>query len=286
MVDVDLDARGKGTRSIEPPKKGPACNGPTTREEVYLRCVNPECPAQLKERLKYFCGRDQMDIEGIGDALVEQLVDAGLVRSFADLYHLKDRTHDLLALERMGKKSAENLLAAIDKSKSHPLSRVLAGLGIPHIGVSTARVLAAHFRSMDALQEADTDALEAVEGVGPELAKSVHAFFMNPVGRQLVEKLHEAGVVMTEPEPAGAAAGSRPFEGMSIVVTGTLEGFGRKEIQDLIRQLGGKVTGAVSKKTDFVVVGEDAGSKLDKARELKIETIDEAEFRRRAGEGA
>lgn len=284
VVDVDTAARGKDTQPIEPPTQCPVCTGPTVRDEggVFLRCVNPSCPAQLKERLRYFCGRDQMDIEGVGTALAEQLVDSGLVHEFADLYRLKDRRDELIALERMGAKSADNLVAAIEESRQRPLARLLAALNIQHVGVSTAALLAGQFGTMNALMDADVERLQDVEGIGPEVAASIHAFLHSPAGRQVIARLREAGVNMTEPKRE-AAAGPQPFVGMTVVVTGTLERCGRKEAQDLIVALGGKAAGSVSGKTSFVVAGADPGSKLDKARELGVEVIDEAEFLRRAG---
>ncbi|HSW45833.1 MAG TPA: NAD-dependent DNA ligase LigA [Phycisphaerae bacterium] len=285
VVEVDTKARGKGTKPIKPPSECPECGSPTERDEggVFLRCVEPACPAQIKERLRYFCGRDQMDIEGVGTVLAEQLVDSGLVREFADLYRLADRRDKLIDLERMGEKSADNLLAAIEESKQRPLSRVLAALNIQHVGVNTAALLAGHFGSMEALTEADAEALQEVEGIGPEVAQSIHSFFHRKAGRHTVDALRKVGANMTEPKRG--RTGPQPFAGKTIVVTGTLEHYGRKEIGDLIEQLGGKAAGSVSSKTDFVVVGADAGSKLAKARQLGVEVIDEEEFRRRAGVG-
>jgi len=284
VVDVDVKARGTSTQPIKEPTTCPDCSSPTVRDEggVYLRCVNPTCPAQIKERLRYFCARDQMDIEGVGFALAEQLVDAELVHEFADLYRLKDRHDELIALDRMGEKSADNLLAGIEKSKKNPLFRVLAGLNIPLVGVNTASLLADHFGSMDALTGASVDDLLAVEGVGPELAESIRGFLHGVQGRKIVEGLKAVGVNMTQPKKA-AKAGGQPFAGMSVVVTGVLESYGRKEIENLIKELGGKAAGSVSKKTRFVVAGADAGSKLTKAQSLGVDVIDEAEFKRRAG---
>jgi DNA ligase (NAD+) len=285
VVEVDKEARPADTQPILPPECCPSCRAPTVRDEggVFLRCTNPECPAQFKERLRYFCARDQMDIEGVGPALVEQLVNRGLVKSFADLYRLKQRPDQLLGLERMGEKSVDNLLGAIEASKERPLSRLLAALNIPHVGVSTALLLAERFCTMQAVQEATPEQLLAIPGIGPELARSIHQFLTSERGRQVIADLAAAGVNMTQ--PAKTPNGPQPFAGMSIVVTGTLETFSRKEIQDLIASLGGKAVGSVSKNTTFVVAGTDPGSKLDKAKALGIEVIDEAEFRKRAGLG-
>lgn len=283
VVEVDLKARGPHAKAITPPTRCPECQSETFREEggVFLRCENPACPAQIKERLRYFCGRDQMNIEGMGPALVDQLVDRGLVHQFADLYRLKDRPFELINLERMGAKSAKNLLDAIEKSKTNPLSRLLAALNIPHVGVSTAAMLARHFGSIDAIKAADMDQLQRIEGIGPELAQNIHKFLNSDSGRRTIEELRGVGVNMTEPKRE--STGPQPLAGKTIVVTGTLERFGRKEIQDLIVRLGGKSVGSVSSKTDFVLAGADPGSKLDKARSLGIEVIDEAEFCKRAG---
>ncbi len=284
VVEVDEKARPKDTKAITPPAQCPVCSSKTVRDEggVFLRCVNPACPAQIKERLRYFCGRDQMDIEGVGTALAEQLVDSGLVAEFADLYRLKDRREELIALERMGPKSADNLLEAIEKSKKNPLARLLAALNIQHVGVNTAELLAEHFGSMDALLEADAERLQEVEGIGPEVAASIMEFMHSKGGKQTIAHLQKVGVNMTEPKKKRSAA-RQSFADKTIVVTGTLERFSRKEAEDLIKALGGKAAGSVSGKTAFVVAGSDPGSKLDKARELGVEVIDEKEFIKRAG---
>ncbi len=293
VVEVDAEARGPDTRPIEPPATCPECDSDTVRDEggVFLRCVNPSCPAQLKERLRYFCGRDQMDVEGMGYALVEQLVDRGWVHTFGDLYRLPERAGELAEMvfaptekappRRLGAKNAEKLLAGIEASRQRPLARLLAALGIPHVGVSTALLLAEHFGSMDALRAADPEALQKIPGVGPELAQSVHSFLQSESGRRLIDDLASVGVNMTQPKRE--VAGHQPLAGKTIVVTGTLQHYSRKGIQDLITSLGGHAAGSVSKKTDFVVAGAEAGSKADKARELGVEVIDEEEFRRRIG---
>ncbi len=284
VVDVDTDARGDDTHPIDVPAECPACGGEVMRDEggVFLRCVNPNCPAQLKERLRYFCGRDQMDIEGIGNVLVEQLVESGLVQSFADLYRLHEKRDAMLDLERMGEKSADNILEAIESSKTRPLARVLGALNIPHIGVSTATILAEEFGSMDGLMEADLESLQDIDGIGPELAASLHTFLHSDAGGQVINDLKRAGVNMTQPKRQ-KPAGDLPFDGMTIVVTGTLARYSRKEIESLIKKLGGKTSGSVSKKTSFLVAGEKAGSKRTKAEELGIEILNEDQFRQRAG---
>ncbi len=294
VVEVDVAARPADSAAIEPPATCPECGSHTVRDEggVFLRCVNPSCPAQIKERLRYFCGRDQMDIEGMGYALIEQLVDKEWVRRFGDLYRLKERRTNLIELvfaasektnatpRRLGEKSAQKLLDAIEESKSRPLARVLAALGIPHVGVSTALLLAEHFGNVDAVIAAGPAELQEIDGVGPELADSVYSFLHSEEGNALIDDLRAAGVNMTQPK---REVKETPLSGKTIVVTGTLETFNRKEIQDLITSLGGHAAGSVSKKTDFVVAGAEAGSKLEKATGLGVEVIDEAEFRRRVG---
>jgi DNA ligase (NAD+) len=280
---VAVAKTSKSSKPITRPKTCPVCKGQVEQDEggVFWRCVNPACPAQLKERLRYFCGRDQMDIEGVGPALIDQLVDDGFVREYAHLYQLRDRRDDLLALERMGEKSVDNFLKGIDISKKRPLSRLLAALNIRHVGVSTAELLANHFGSMDALVNANEEALAEIDSIGPEMAAAIEAFFKSDVGQNTIQHLRAAGVTMTQPKKKTDA--NQPLAGKTLVVTGTLESYGRKAIQDLIKSLGGKVAGSVSKKTDFVVAGEAAGSKLTKAQDLGIQILTEIEFNEMIG---
>ncbi len=283
VVGVVEEKRPKHARAIARPATCPECGGPAAQDEggVFLRCINPECPAQIKEKLRYFCARDQMDIEGVGPALVEQLVDSGLVREFADLYRLRERRDELVALERMGEKSADNLLASIEESKHRGLARVIAALNIRHVGTRAAELLADHFGSMDKLATASLEDLLEVSEVGDVMARTIHEWFSSPTGKRTVAHLAAVGVEMQVQRRS--RSGSRPLAGKTVVVTGTLEGFSRKEIQDLIKDLGGTATGSVSRKTDFVLAGADPGSKLDKARELGVEVIDEATFLKRIG---
>jgi DNA ligase (NAD+) len=283
VIRVVTEKRPRNAKPVAPPKKCPVCKGEVEKDEggVYIRCINPACPAQLKERLRYFCGRDQMDIEGAGEVLIEQLVDAGLVHDYADLYGLAQKRDELLNLERMGEKSADNLLAGIEASKTRPLTRVLASLNIRHVGSSTAEVIAEHFGEMEKAASASEEELQVVEGVGPELAASIHHFFNSEAGDRTWRRLKSAGVNMTQPRTK--KTGPQPFAGKSLVVTGTLEKYSRSEIEKLIKELGGKVSGSVSKKTDYLVCGEDAGSKLEKARELGVAILTEKEFDGLAG---
>jgi len=283
VIRVVLEKRPKGAKKIAPPTKCPVCKGEVAKDEggVYVRCINPSCEAQLKERLRYFCGRDQMDIEGGGEVLVNQLVDAGVVHQYADLYGLADKRDKLLALERMGEKSADNLLEGIEKSKKQPLSRVLAALNIRHVGSSTAEILAEHFGDMASIAEASLKQLQEVDGVGPEVATSIREFFDSAAGRKTWQALRDASVNMKEPKRR--AGGAQPLAGKTVVVTGTLEKYSRSEIEKLIKNLGGKAATSVSKKTDFLVCGQDAGSKLDKAKELGVKVLGEGEFLKMVG---
>lgn len=358
VIRITKPGKPRG-RLVEPPNKCPVCNGDIEKDEggVYIRCINPSCDAQIKERLKFFCGRDQMDIEGVGEALVEQLVDQEYVKSYADLYKLltepqwpgspTSKWRDKLAAltfeqERrteegikkqtvqLGEKRADKLLEGIERSKRQPLARVLAALNIRHVGSSTAELLAEHFGSMDALAEAATttpspsqgegrregptpkrpkrssqrttapslfgadtdddsqtappvkskppaDPLQEIEGIGPEVASTIRHFFTSAAGRKTWQALRDAGVNMTQPRRA--KSDRQPLAGKTLVVTGTLKGYSRSEIEKLIKDLGGKVASSVSKKTDYLVCGEDAGSKLDKAKELGVEVLSESQFK-------
>ncbi len=280
VVKVVLDKRPGGARPIRPPTKCPSCGSPVERleEEVAHRCVNPECPAQLRERLIWFAARGQMDIEGLGEKAVHQLADAGLLNSFGDIYRLKDRRHKLVQLERMGEKKVDNLLAGIEASKGRGLASVLAGLGVRHVGSRAAQILAEHFGAIDALLGASEQELASIDEIGPITAASVYGFLHARAGRHVIDALRAAGVKMTAPRRAAAAATASAFAGKTIVLTGTLESFDRKALTKKLEAMGAKVTGSVSKKTDLVIAGESAGSKLDKATELGIERWDEAKL--------
>jgi DNA ligase (NAD+) len=275
------EKRPKGAKPVEAPKKCPSCGSPVEKEAdtPYIRCVNPDCPAQFRERLKWFVGRNQMDIENVGEALIDQLVDAGLVKNMADLYRLKKE--QLLELERMGEKSAANVIESIEGSRSRGLDRLLAGLGIRHVGNRGAYVLATHFGSLDALAAASAEELSAVHEIGDVIAESVHDFFHNPAGKHVVAEFKAIGIDPKMEKPA--ASEDQPLAGQTVVITGTLPTLERKEAEDLVVKHGGKASGSVSKKTSFVVAGESAGSKLTKAKELGIAVIDEAEFLKKIG---
>ena len=284
VIRVVAGRRPADARPIEPPAACPACGGEVSRDSggVYLRCVNPECPAQLRERLRFFAGRDQMDIDNLGPAVIEQLVDRGMVRHFADLYGLT--AEDLQQLERMGEKSSQNLVAAIEASRQRDPRRLLAALGIRHVGSRAAEMLLDRFASLDAIADAPVEQIEDTPEIGPVIAASVRQFFDSPAGRETIQRLREAGLKMASDRPV-AAEGPRPLEGKTVVVTGTLATLDRSGAQQAIKQAGGRAASSVSKNTDFVVVGDSPGSKADKARQLGVEIIDEAEFLRRLGRG-
>jgi len=276
VVEVKLDKRPKSAKRFAEPKKCPQCHGAVAKDEggVYIRCINPGCPAQLIERLRHFAGRDQMDIDGLGIALIEQLVKSGLVNSFADLYRLDKNS--FVQLERMGEKSADNLIDALEASKNQPLARVLAGLGILHIGSRAAAVLADEFGNIDALLTADIEQLTEIDEIGPVIAESIWQFCHNSQSRKLIDDLLKAGLKMPSPKRKSQKAG--PLTGKTVVVTGQLQGFTRKDIEGIIKQAGGKPSGSVSSKTSLVVTGENPGSKLRKAEQLGIQIKTAEEF--------
>jgi DNA ligase (NAD+) len=272
---VRVTRRPSNRRPFHMPVECPVCDGKVVRQEgeVASRCLNTNCPARLKESILHFASRGVMDIDGMGEALVDQLVDRGLVKSVADLYEL--RLEQLVELERMGKKSAEKLLGNIDRSRAKPLPRVLTALGIPFVGERTAAILAETFGSLDRIAAADEETLQQAEEVGPKVAGSIRQFFRERHNAELVERLRKAGLRF-EHEIKEKERG--PLAGLTFVLTGTLPSLTREEARAKIEAAGGKVTGSVSKKTNYVVAGEEAGSKLDKARELGVEVIDEAKL--------
>jgi len=278
VVRVEKHLRNGRPPMYKFPTTCPECDRKLVRDEggVYIRCPNVECPARVRARIRYFASRGAMDIEGLGDKLVDQLVETGLVRSYSGLYDLT--LDDLLGLERMGKKSSENLLAAIEESKSRGLERVLNALSIPHVGARVAAVLAEHFATMDALERASVEDIEEIEEVGPIIAQSVHDFLHSDFGRKAISELRAAGVEMEASGGEPSAPQSDALQGKTLVVTGTLEKLSRDEAEELIRQHGGRASSSVSKKTDYLLAGEKAGSKLDKAQKLGIPVLSESEF--------
>jgi DNA ligase (NAD+) len=281
VVQVVAAKRPEGARPFTFPDRCPACGHPAARlpGQAYWRCQNSACPAQLKERLRHFGSRRAMDIEHLGEAAVEQLVDRKWVTNFADLYDLT--VERVAELDRFAEKSAENLVAAIQASKHRGLARVLNALSISMVGERVASLLADHFGSMERLRLASTDELAEIRGIGPQIAAAVRNFFDDPTNQQVIDKLARAGVEMTQ--PGFVAAGPRPLAGRTFVLTGALRSLTREAARDLVERQGGRVTSAVSRKTDYVVVGEAPGSKADDARRLGVTLLDEAAFRSLVG---
>lgn len=277
VVRVLAEKRSGQERKFSMPAHCPACGSKVVRSagEVAVRCPNRFCPAQNREAINHFVSRDAMNIEGLGPAVVSQLLEAGLIRDAADLYNLREE--DLLPLERMGKKSAQNLLQAIAASKERGLGPLLFALGIRHVGAKAARTLARQFGSLDRLAAASEEELQQIPEVGPKMAEAIVQFFADEHNRNLLAKLKAAGVIMEEAAVI-PAEDHLPLAGQTVVITGTLSRMGRKEAENLVEELGGKASGSVSKKTSFVVAGENPGSKLEKARALGIPVLSEEEF--------
>jgi DNA ligase (NAD+) len=280
VVKVLTEERDGSEKVFHMPKHCPVCSAPVTREEgeVAVRCANPGCPAQVRRRIEYFAGRSSMDIAGLGEAVVSQLCDAGLLHDVSGLYEL--RAEQLLPLERMGEKSVENLLAAIAASKEQPLWRLLAALGIPHVGVTVARTLASSYGTIDRLAAASVEELCGVEEIGEIMANAIHGWFRDSDVITLLGKLRAAGLNFGERDAQSAApAADGPLKGTIWVLTGTLS-IPREEAAEMIRAKGGKASGSVSAKTTYLLAGEEAGSKLDKAQKLGVKVLNEEEFRK------
>ncbi|MCC3444543.1 MAG: NAD-dependent DNA ligase LigA [Microcoleus sp. PH2017_03_ELD_O_A] len=279
VVRVLAELRPPNAQLFQMPSCCPECTQPVVREkgEAVTRCINTSCPAILRGSLIHFCSRDALDINGVGEKLVQQMVDSNLVQSAADLFDLTaDR---LMGLERMGKKLAEKLVSAIARSKNQPYARVLYGLGIRHVGSVNAQLLTERFANVEELAAVSAAGIEGVYGIGPEIAQAVYQWFRVPANQSLIARLQTAGLQLhSEMKTQNSAAQNLQFAGKTFVLTGTLPTLKRDEAKDLIVKAGGKVTGSVSAKTDYVVVGEDAGSKLEKAQSLGIELLSEAEF--------
>ncbi|KRT69903.1 MAG: ligase (Polydeoxyribonucleotide synthase [NAD+]) protein [candidate division NC10 bacterium CSP1-5] len=282
VVEVVPEPEHKSRPKFKMPTRCPVCGGRAHRPEgeVVWRCDNAACPAQLKERLLHFGSRRAMDIEHLGEAVVNQLVDRGLVKDFADLYHLDVET--LASLERLARKSATNLHEAIQGSKGRGLARLLFALGIRHVGEHAASLFAQHYGSMEKLLSATEEELAEIYGIGPRIASSLTQFLAQKENRRVIDRLQDVGVKMTEQTAAG---GKKPLAGKTFVLTGTLEDFSRDEAKVAIIRLGGRVTASVSKKTHYVVAGADPGSKYDDARRLGIRVLNEAEFKKVIGQG-
>ena len=278
VLRVVAEKRTGDEKEVEIPSVCPECGWRVERqgEEAAIRCTNPHCPALGREGLIHFVSRDAMNIDGCGPSVINALLDAGLVRDAADLYSL--RKENLLKLERMGEKSADNLLVALDESKKNELDKLLFALGIRHVGAKVARILATEFGSMEKLQQAQPEELAQIRDIGDKIAESAVTWLNVPANIDLVERLAAAGLTMTFTPPASQE--DNPFFGKTLVFTGTMPTLGRAEAKTMAQDVGAKVSGSVSKKTDYVIAGAEAGSKLEKARQLGVTVIDEAEFLR------
>lgn len=286
VVSVIMESRPANAQPTIAPATCPdkQCDQPLIREEgeTALRCVNPQCPTQIREKLIWFAGRGQMDIDGLGEKVVHQLADADLLTSFGDVYKLKDHANQILTLERFGQTKLDNLLTGIEQSKQRGLARVLGSLGIRHVGDKAARIIAQHFGDIDTLMLQSVEALQDFtvmgqkSGIGPQIAQSLHDFLASVVGQQIIADLKAAGVNLTEEKIAQPA--DSPFLGKTIVITGSFEKYDRKELTEQLQNLGAKVSSSVSKKTHLVIAGEAAGSKLSKAQELGVEVWNEAQL--------
>lgn len=278
VLRVVVEKRTGDEKEVEIPNVCPECGWRVERqgEEAAIRCTNPHCPALGREGLIHFVSRDAMNIDGCGPSVINALLDAGLVRDAADLYSL--RKEDLLKLERMGEKSSDNLLAALAESKKNELDKLLFALGIRHVGAKVARILATEFGSMEKLQQAQPEELAQIRDIGDKIAESAVTWLNVPANIDLVERLAAAGLTMTFTPPASQE--DNPFFGKTLVFTGTMPTLGRAEAKTMAQDVGAKVSGSVSKKTDYVIAGAEAGSKLEKAQQLGVTVIDEAEFLR------
>jgi DNA ligase (NAD+) len=277
-VEVRTKARTGKEKKFRMPATCPECGSKVVKDEgqVAVRCINSQCPAQLKRKIEHFASRGAMDIEGLGEMMVEQLVGRELVHDVSDIYQLT--AEKMSIVERMGEKSISNLLEAIEGSKRRPLWRLIFGLGILHVGVSASRALAEHFRSLKKLLEAPVDELQRIPDVGEVVAQSIHRFFQERHNREIIARLEKLGV-RPQIEPRREQTGDSPFAKSTWVLTGTLSQ-PREEIAEMIIARGGKVSGSVSKKTSYVLAGDASGSKLDKAKQLGVRVIKEAEFRK------
>jgi DNA ligase (NAD+) len=274
VVGVRLDRRPEDAKPFEIPTRCPICGDKVVRfeGEVAWRCINAACPAIVRESIRHFVSRNAMNIEGLGDKRIDQLLAAKLICDYTSLYQL--RKEDLVALERWEEKSADNVLAEIEGSKRRTLAHLLNALGIRFVGERVGRILAEHLGTMDELINASQEDLEQIPEIGPKVATAILEFFSNPHNRERIEALRAAGVNLSQPR--AASTGEQPLSGKTVVLTGTLEAMTREEAQQRLEALGARVSGSVSSKTDLVIAGEKAGSKLAKAQELDIRVIDEA----------
>ena len=277
VVEVVLDQRPKNSKPFKMPEKCPVCGTALHRPEGEANhyCTNSLCPAQVQGRMEHFVARTAMDIEGLGFQILEKFIQLGYLKDITDIYKLKGKVKELKSLERFGEKSIDNILSSIERSKERPFEKVLYAIGIRHVGDRTARILARHFKSVDKIISATKEEIESIHEIGPRIAESVYDFFRTKSNLQMIKKLRDAGLNFEMEVTTNA---SNKLEGLTFVVTGTLEKYKREEVEELIESLGGKAASSVSKKTSYVLAGAEAGSKLKKAESLGVKVIDEAEF--------
>ena len=279
VTEVIPEKREKGSRKFPVPEKCPVCSTKLVKseEEVYIYCPNYFCPAQVQGRIEHFVHRDAMDVEGLGGSIIAVFLENGLIKDFSDIYELKNKRKEIISLERFGEKSVDNILLAIEKSKEKPFEKVLFALGIKQVGERTAKLLAKHFRSIENLSEASIDEIDDIYEIGPSIAQSVVDFFKDDKNIKLLNKLKKAGLKF-ESENTGTLKTKEEFLGKVFVLTGTLQKFTRSQASEIIENLGGRTSGSVSKKTDYVLAGAEAGSKLDKAKKLGVKILTEEDF--------
>ncbi|MGB5287701.1 MAG: helix-hairpin-helix domain-containing protein, partial [Ignavibacteriaceae bacterium] len=270
----------------KPPDKCPACSSKLFKPEgeVAYYCENTECPDQVKGRIEHFASRGAMDIEGLGESLVELFVDKGYLKTYGDIYRLKDFKNELIAIDRLGEKSITNLLNSIEKSKDRPFDKVLFALGIRYVGAGAAKKLASHFRNLNALMEAAEEEITKVYEIGDSISKSVKKFFNDSHNKKIIKELKKVGLKFSFADVNGSFVRDNFFKDKNFVLTGTLSTYTREEAEEIITSFGGNITASVSKKTDYVLAGDKAGSKLDKAKTLDIKILNESEFKEKISE--
>ncbi|MGD8305211.1 MAG: NAD-dependent DNA ligase LigA [Ignavibacteria bacterium] len=286
VVSVVLNERKKKSATVKPPKVCPVCKTPLFNpdDEVAIYCVNIQCPEQVKGRIEHFASRGAMDIEGLGEALIDLFVDKGFLKTYADIYNLQNHREELIAIDRLGEKSVDNLLNAIEKSKTKPFDKVLFAIGIRYVGAGAARRLAENLKSIDAIMNTSEEILIAIDDIGSGIAQSIIQFFSNKANIENIKRLRAEGLKFQTGKAKIKSVKNNFFKGKTFVLTGTLNSYTREKVGEKITILGGKVTGSVSKSTDYVIAGEKAGTKLDKANKLGIKILDEDEFLNRLKE--
>ncbi|MEZ4822361.1 MAG: NAD-dependent DNA ligase LigA [Ignavibacteria bacterium] len=280
VLSVNLKRRSNNSRPYKMPDKCPVCNTKLINPEgeVYYYCPNYDCPAQVQGRIEHFVHRNAMEIEGLGESIIEIFLEKGFIKNYADIYRLKERRDELISIERFGDKSIENLLKAIEDSKSKPFDKVLFALGIRHVGERTAKLLSKNFGSIDKLSNATEEEIVGVHEIGPKIAESVSGFFKDRKNIELINDLKKAGLQFESEKSKDPGRINENFNNKTFVLTGTLENYKRDDAQKIIEDLGGRVSSSVSKKTDYVLAGAEAGSKLEKANSLGVKVLTEKEF--------